>query len=135
LIGIINAVSLSSKAAALASGYTPTIIVNTELSNIFNQFADEKDKTRMSFVGFATMLNNFRISPKDYDCTDEGDSDFYRKFMGDSCTDNKPNFKSPQIVRCDGVVIFCQDAGKYRHFIAHDPDSTGLTSLTFYQFK
>jgi hypothetical protein len=56
--------------------------------------------------------------------------------MGDSCTGDKPNFKIPQIVRCDGIVVYCADAGYLRAFNAHNPDSTGLDdSLSYIQFK
>jgi hypothetical protein len=132
MVGVTNAVSLTSQAD---ESYQPTTIVKLELSNLFNEFADEKDNTRMSFKAFATMLDNFDIKPENKDCSGEDDSDFYKNWMGDGCSGKSVNFKRPNIVRCDGMVIYCADAGKLRHFNAHKADSTGLDSLSFYQFK
>jgi len=89
----------------------------------------------MSFSAFANMIKNFEINPEDRECSTHDDGDFYSAFMGNGCTGRDVNFSEPNIVRCDGVVVYCSDAGKERVFNDHRPDGKHYEALSLLQFR
>jgi len=127
--------SLESQEVTYA-GYTPSSMQRLEIANVFHRFKDEHhDLPRMSFIAFANMIKNFEIYPEDRECSTHDDGDFYRAFMGNGCTGRDVNFSEPNIVRCDGVVVYCADAGKDRVFNDHLPDGTHHEALSLTQFR
>jgi hypothetical protein len=145
MMGSTNAIALESYLApeqvqTLAQtgddeGCNSTAAQERELINQFNERKGSHE--RLSFAAFATLLDAFALDPPNRDCSDQNDSQFYETYMGSGCTDERPNYSIPEIVKCYGFTQFCADAGKLRHFSAVRPDGSGKEdeSLSAQQFS
>jgi hypothetical protein len=110
---------------------------NTETRIATSRTERRGDNERLSFAAFARLLDAFELDPPNRDCSAQNDSQFYETYMGSGCTDERPNYSIPEIVKCYGFVQFCADAGKLRHFNAVRPDGSGKEdeSLSAQQFS
>ena len=143
MMGSTNAIALESylapeqiqTLAQTGEGCNPTAAQERELINQFNERRGNND--RLSFPAFARLLDDFELDPANRQCSAQNDSNFYETYMGDGCTDERPNYSIPEIVKCYGFIQFCADAGKLRHFNAVRPDGSGKEdeSLSAGQFS